>query len=114
MVKMEFMKVRSFACIVLLITVILTLTGLSESFAAAFLEKSEKPCCDECNGKEEQSPGANHCSTPDCPVFVCLAINVDSPFVLSNSLEGIYNLLLILEPNLKPLPRSIFHPPRII
>jgi len=90
------------------------LTGLSDSFSAAFLQKAEKTCCDQCNQNEEQTPRTNHCSTPDCPLFVCLAINIDSPFALFASFEGILIPLFIPEPILKPLPKSIFHPPRII
>ncbi len=110
------MKVNPFKMIslILLVSAALMLTGFSESFSSAFLEKAEKSCCDECNNGEEKTPGANHCSTPDCPLFVCLAINIDSPFVLSTSFEGIYVPLFSPEPILKPLPKSIFHPPRFI
>jgi hypothetical protein len=108
--RVVFFKIVS---IIFLVVVVSIFTGLPESVSATLFEKGEKSCCDECDKNEEQSPGTNHCSTPGCPLFVCLAINIDSPLILSVSFESIYTPLPNTEPILKLLPKSIFHPPRL-
>ena len=95
--------------IMLLLAVMLMFTGLSTSVSAAIHESTEKSCCDECNEGEAETP--DHCSTPNCPFFVCLSMSIDSPLILAVSFDGVYipqaNQKLVL----KPFARSIFHPP---
>ena len=104
------MGLYSIISTILLITAALTFTGLSESFSAAFLEEAEESCCDECNKGETEPP--DHCSTPNCPLFVCLSMNIDSPLVLAVSFDGVYIPQPKKELVLEPLVRSIFHPPK--
>ena len=39
--------------IIVLISVVIMLSGLSEPAFASLVEKAEKPCCDECNKRRE-------------------------------------------------------------
>ncbi len=96
---------------VLLIAGILMFTGISTVASVGIVEKAEKSCCDECNEGNAQSPA--HCSTLDCPMFLCLSTNMVSSFTPFISLEGVYMLQLIEEPVIKSPVRSIFHPPTI-
>jgi hypothetical protein len=86
-------------------------TGLSTSISAIHLEKTDEPCCDECNKGDEQNTG--HCSTPDCPMFLCLSINTVPPFMPLTLLESIYIHQLVEELYLKSFVKSVFHPPTI-
>ena len=100
-----------FVSIIVLIAMTFLFTGLSATASAAFFEKSEKSCCDECTKTEGQNP--DHCSTPDCPMFLCLSMNTVSPFTPSISLEGVYIFQSVEELHLKSSVKSIFHPPTI-
>ncbi len=100
--------------IVVLTAVVLVFTGLPGSLSALILAKTDKSCCDECNKDEAQDSGSNQCSTPDCPIFVCLSMDIDSPFILSASFQGLYIHFDKSELVPKPLPKLIFHPPKNI
>lgn len=97
--------------IIVLISVVIMLSGLSEPAFASLVEKAEKPCCDECN--KGANPNSVDCSTPDCPHFLCLSIKTVSPFILSVSAENVYIPKFAAELSLKSIPRPIFHPPKI-
>jgi hypothetical protein len=101
-----------FVSIIVLITVTLLFTGLSATASAASFERSDKLCCDECNKDENQSPA--NCSTPDCPHFLCLSIDMASPFTLSISTENVYIPKFEEELFLKLIPKPIFHPPTLV
>jgi len=94
-----------------LIAVVLMFAGLSTSVSAAIIEKSEKSCCDGCSKNGGQN--TDHCSTPDCPVFLCLSVNTVSPFAPVALLGSVYIHQLVEELHLKSPVKSIFHPPTI-
>lgn len=101
---------KAFYCI-LLLAVVLMFTGLSVNVSAATLENAEKSCCDECS--KEIGKTSDHCSTPDCAMFLCLSVNVVSPFTFSE-LSGSINIPQFAEqPNLESPAKPIFHPPVI-
>jgi len=96
---------------IILIAVILVFVGPTASVFASSQENTEKSCCDECNKSNGQ--GTDHCSTPDCPMFLCLSVNTVSPFMPLN-LSGSVHLPQFAEKlDLKSSANSIFHPPII-
>ena len=95
--------------IIVLISVVIMLSGLSEPAFASLVEKAEKPCCDECN--KGANPNSVDCSTPECPMFLCLSINTVSPFMPLNFLGSVYIHQPVEELHLKLSVKSIFHPP---
>ncbi|MCL4476210.1 MAG: hypothetical protein M1508_08290 [Nitrospirae bacterium] len=95
----------------LLIAAVFMFTGLSATISAASFEKVEKSCCDECSKDEGQGP--DHCSTPDCPMFLCLSINTVPPFMPLNFLGSVYIPQFVEELHLKSFVKSVFHPPTI-
>lgn len=98
--------------LVLLVVVGLMFTGLLSTASAVDFEKAAKSCCDECNKNERQRTG--QCSTPDCPMFFCLSVNVVSPFTLSE-LSGSINIPQFSEEFIRESqPKLIFHPPVIV
>ncbi|MCL4490369.1 MAG: hypothetical protein M1510_00470 [Nitrospirae bacterium] len=98
--------------LVVLIAVVFMLTGLSTSASTAIIEKTEKSCCDGCSKTENQT--SDHCSTPDCPVFLCLSMNIVTPFTPSVQTEGVYIPHFIEGVHLKSLVKPIFHPPATV
>ena len=100
-----------FVSIIVLIAMTFLFTGLSATASAAFFEKSEKSCCEEYAKNEGQN--TDHCSTPDCPMFLCLSVNTVSPFMPFTLLGSIYIHQLVEELHLKSFVKSIFHPPTI-
>ncbi len=97
--------------IILLFSLALLFSGVPGSLSAAFFKQTGKSCCEDCRQKENQS--SDRCSTSDCPIFLCLAVTVDSPFELFTSSTSIPASELNQEPILFPLEHSIFHPPRV-
>jgi len=97
--------------LIVLITAVLMFTGLS-STSAAMSEKSENSCCNECNKKDEGNK-SDHCSTPACPVFLCLSMNIVTPFTPLNLSGSIYMPQFAEELLIKPPAKTIFHPPTI-
>ncbi|TAN46048.1 MAG: hypothetical protein EPN22_00255 [Nitrospirae bacterium] len=98
--------------LIVLIAVALAFAGLPGFVSAGTGEKVEKSCCDECNNNEGRS--ADHCSTPDCPMFLCLSVNVVSVFTLSELSGSIHIPYLFEEVVHEFLLKPIFHPPVII
>lgn len=100
---------RRWIAIMVLIAVVLMFSGISAPASAEPLEKAEKACCDECSNGERQGPVP--CSTPDCPIFLCLAINVTVPVTLSFSTKSVS--IPPVSNKLHPTSpvRPIFHPP---
>jgi hypothetical protein len=105
------MRFRAFSIVVLVIA-ITTFTGLPDSVSAALEDKGAESCCDACNQSNEKSP--DQCSTPECPVFLCLTVNLGSSFTLPVPFERVYVPQFPREPILKPFPKLIFHPPKIV
>ena len=97
---------------ILLLAVFLMFTGLLTTAAASIIDQPEKSCCDECNKNESQS--TDHCSTPDCPMFLCLSANVISPFTLSELSGNIHIPQFAEQLNLESPAKPIFHPPVIV
>ncbi len=95
--------------VIVLIAVVMMFTGLSAPVSAAPLEKPQKSCCDECNKGEGQSP--DHCSTPDCPMFFCLSMNMVSPSTPSIQTESVFVTQPAREFHLSISTKPIFHPP---
>ncbi len=108
------MEMRIFRVVsaIVLITVFSIFSGLPESVSAVLYGKAEESCCDECNKDETQIP--THCSTSDCPLFLCLSTNIVSPFMLSVSSESVYFLQFVKELHPKSPIRAIFHPPKVL
>ncbi len=98
--------------IIVLIAVALALTGLPSSVSAAFGEKVTKSCCDECNKKDEASK-SDHCSTPTCPMFLCLSMNIVTPFTPSIQPESVFLTYHAKEFHLSISTKPIFHPPAV-
>jgi len=97
---------------IVLLAVSLMFTGLLSIASAVTIENPEKSCCDECNKNESQS--TDHCSTPTCPMFLCLSVNVVSPFTLSELPGNIHIPQFSEELRHESVPKPIFHPPVIV
>lgn len=86
-------------------------TGFFTPVYVTDVKEVEKSCCDGCNKTEGQK--AEHCSTQDCPAFLCLSINTISPFTLINFWTSISNTHSVEEFYLTSFMKSVFHPPAI-
>jgi hypothetical protein len=100
------MKIVSLA---LLIVVLFMFTGLSSFISVHTSAASDKACCDACS--KEKTRNTNTCSTPDCPLYLCLTANTASPVSIlapeavrsvSSSIE-VYSLFSVV--------KAVFHPP---
>lgn len=75
--------------------------------------KAEKSCCEGC-GHQEKSPDPVPCSTADCPLLLCIAVDLVEPIapnVFVRQTVSIYNAFLP-KPIPDPFVPSIFHPPK--
>ena len=99
------------SALVVLIAVALVFTGLPTSVSAALGGKIVKSCCDRCNKKENQHKGTDNCSTPDCPMFLCLSMLTVTPFALPIRAESVLVPKTGKEFRLTTPAKSIFHPP---
>ncbi len=96
--------------LIVLITVCLVFTGLSSYATVTTPEKTAKSCCDECNKRGEASK-SDHCSTPSCPMFLCLSMNIVTPFTPSIQTESVFVPQISSETYLITPAKAIFHPP---
>ena len=96
---------------IVLFVVILVFVGPTTSVFASSQENTEKSCCDECSKTEGQN--TDHCSTPDCPMLLCLSANTVSQFMPVTLLGSIYIHQLVEKLHFKSPVNSIFHPPTI-
>ncbi|MBI5892882.1 MAG: NAD(P)-binding protein [Deltaproteobacteria bacterium] len=98
--------------IIVLIAVAQIFVGLPLSASAASYEKDEESCYDTCD--IDTGHGSTPFSTPDCPLFLCLSIEVAEPFTPHISLKAIVSPPFVTPfIGLKPFVNSIFHPPSI-
>lgn len=98
--------------LIILIAVCLVFTGLSSYATVTPSEKPAKACCDECN-KRGGSSKSDHCSTSTCPMFLCLSMNIVTPFSPLIQTASIFALQIISESYLIIHTKAIFHPPVI-
>lgn len=106
-------KCMRIVSLIVLIVVALMFTGLTSYAATAPIVKSEKSCCDECNKKDEGNK-SDHCSTPTCPMFLCLSMNIVTPFTPSIQTESVFLTNHAKEFHLSISTKPIFHPPVIV
>lgn len=100
--------------ILTLIAAFAMFTGLSENAFAEHSLDNEKSCYDydECSAEEGQSPVQN--STSYCPFFLCLSVNVVSPFIPFISTKAVHTSQTTTRIFLESPPKSIFHPPAVV
>jgi hypothetical protein len=92
----------------LLVVVLFMFTGLS-SVVSGFSTASAKSCCDACS--KEKTRTADACSTPDCPLDLCLTANAASPLtVLAPESVG-FALSFVEIHSPYSAVKSVFHPP---
>ncbi|MBF0560160.1 MAG: hypothetical protein HQL08_15430 [Nitrospirae bacterium] len=103
------MRIVSF---IVLIAVCLVFTGLSSYAIVTPPDKAAKTCCDECNRRGENSR-SDHCSTPTCPMFLCISINIVTPFTPSIQTESVFVTSISPELYFITPAKAIFHPPVI-
>ncbi len=104
----SYMKTVSLA---LLVVVLFMFTGLSSLVGAQAPDASTKACCDACS--KEKARSANACSTPDCPLYLCLTANtVSSVSILAP--EAVRTASSSVEVR-SPFTavKAIFHPPAL-
>ncbi len=99
------------SAIIVLIAVALVFTGLPTSVSAALGGKIVKSCCDRCNKSESQNKSTDHCSTPECPMFLCLSMNTVTPFSLPIQRGSVFVPKTGKEFCLTTSAKLIFHPP---
>lgn len=96
-----------------LFAVTLMFTGFPANISAASPEKAEKSCCDGCADNEAQESAP--CSTPVCPMFLCLSFDTVEPFVpQGTSLITTTDHPFVVKPVIKQFVKSILHPPSIV
>lgn len=100
------------------IIVLLSLLALFVAPAIAAITppaaKAGKSCCEGC-GQKEKTPDPAPCSTADCPLLLCIAVDLVEPIaphVPIRESVAIYNTFLP-SPIPDPFVPSIFHPPSI-
>ena len=105
------MKIKKsrFIALMTLAAVILLFTGAANFVADATLSKAEKSSCGCCGHGEKGIPIPH--STPPCPAFLCLAIDIIAPVTpqfipLKTVFVFFYN-----PPTIAPYVKSIFRPP---
>lgn len=103
----RFVRIVSF---IVLIAVCLMFTGLSSYATVTPPEKPAKSCCEECN-KRNESGKSDHCSTPTCPMFLCLSMNIVTPFMPSIQTTSVFVTQIGTEFYVLTPAKSVFHPP---
>ena len=93
-----------------LIAVFLMFTGVASYATVTAHETDVKSCCDNCHKKDESSKPVP-CSTPDCPAFLCLTMDIVAPFTPSLQVESVFIVQPIMEFPLSISTKPIFHPP---
>ncbi len=93
-----------------LVAVVVMFTGLVGSLSGTLLPKAEKSCCDDCHKGQSQNP--DRCSTPDCPVFMCLSMAVEPPLAPAVPFAGMPVHYSDPGFHLELLAQSIFHIPK--
>lgn len=95
----------------LLLVVLIMFSGLSSFVAAQTPDASAKSCCDACS--KEKTRNANTCSTPDCPLYLCLTANMVSPVSILAP-EAVRSSLSPVEAH-SPFSavKAVFHPPAL-
>ncbi len=95
----------------LLLVVLFMFTGLSSFVAAQISDAPVKACCDACS--KEKTRSTNTCSTPDCPLYLCLAANMVSPVSILAP-ESVRSSLSSVETR-SPFSvlKAVFHPPAL-
>lgn len=102
---------RKVISIIVLIAAAQMFMGLPLPASAASYENDEESCYDTCDidTGHESAPY----STPDCPLFLCLSVEVAEPFTPHIFLKAIVSPSFVTPFVLKPFVNSIFHPPAI-
>ncbi len=98
--------------LILLAVVLFLFTGLSSLLAKPALNAPVKACCDACS--KEKARSTNACSTPDCPLYLCLTAKTASPVsILSPETVGSASSSIAIHSPYSEV-KSIFHPPALI
>jgi len=100
------------ASLIVLIAVSIAFTGVSSHALPSPSAQTTKSCCDDCN--KEEGKTVDHCSTPDCPMFFCLSMNIVTPFTPSIQTESVFVTRHTKEFHLSISLKPIFHPPAIV
>lgn len=105
---------KSFLCIASMMIFFSLLACVVAPAIAAFAPSADT-CCEGCGQKEKPFEPAP-CSTVDCPLLLCIAVELVEPIVphlLIQEGVAIYNTFPP-SPIPDPFVPSIFHPPRVI
>ena len=104
--------IRSVTSIIVLLSLLALFVAPAMASIAPPATKAGKSCCEWC-GQKEKSPDPVPCSTADCPLLLCIAVDLVEPIVprvLVRQTVSIYNSSLP-KPIPDPFVPSIFHPP---
>ncbi len=95
----------------LLVVMLFLFTGLSSFVSAQVPDASAKACCDACS--KEKARSTNTCSTPDCPLYLCLTANMVSPvsILAPEALRSSLSSVEIRSP--LSAAKTVFHPPAL-
>ena len=93
----------------LLVVILFLFTGISSLVSAPVKAASKQSCCDACNTGKAQN--TNACSTPDCPLYLCLTANLTSPVspVAPEVVRSVSSFVAVHSPF--SAVKAVFHPP---
>ncbi len=107
---MQIMYVKSVS-LALLLVVLFIFTGLTSFVAVQAPDASAKACCAACSKEKTRSTDA--CSTPDCPLYLCLTANTVSPVTILAPEAVRFSLSNIEARSPYFVVKSVFHPPAL-
>ncbi len=96
----------------LLAIVFFMFTGLSSLVTGPAKNTPVKACCDACS--KEKTRSTNTCSTPDCPLYLCLTANMVSSFsILAPEIISTASSLVEVRSPFSAA-KAVFHPPALL
>ena len=109
---------KSFLCIASMMIFFSLLACVVAPAIAAFApsaDNTQESCCEGC-GQKEKASESDPCSTVDCPLLLCIAVELVEPIaphLLIQEAVASYNTFP-QSPIPDPFVPSIFHPPQVI
>lgn len=111
---MSTMNVRRTVAITALFVLIFTFCSPLLSVAAASFSKGADPCSKCCSSESNRAEkeGAPYCSSPCCPILLCISVHTPQPYTCSIHL-GKANINPFVEKSIVETPiLCIFKPPK--
>ncbi len=101
-----------YVSLALLAVVLFMFSGLSALVSPPATSAPVKACCDAC--AKEKTRSSNACSTPDCPLYLCVSASAASPLSIPApaAIGSVSSSVAIHSPH--SAAKSVFHPPALV